>query len=119
MPLPMDKMLVRLQAPPPPPLYILLSFNDSLPVLWGSEKHCQSEVFFSRQQDNKTTTQPSLKTQTACLKVQHPKNAVLVITRSKVNIKVMTDAYVLRGKCEYTNNFHVGLTDWRLFNWSM
>lgn len=55
MPLPMDKMLVRLQAPPPPPLYILLSFNDSLPVLWGSEKHCQSEVFFSRQQNNHPT----------------------------------------------------------------
>ena len=108
MPLPMDKMLVHYM--PHPPLSTFCS---------ASRQFARSTVkvkCFS--QDNKTT-QPSLKTQTTCLKVQHPKNAVLVITRSKVDIKAVTDAYVLRGKCEYTNNFHVGLTDWRLFNWSM
>lgn len=106
MPLPMDKILVHYRPYPPPSTFCSASRQFARSTV---KVKCFS-------QDNKTTTQASLKTQTARLKVQHPKNAVLVITRSKVNIKVVTDAYVLRGKCEYTNNFHVGLTDWRLFN---
>lgn len=101
----MDKMLVH-YMPHPPSTFCSASRQFARSTV---KVKCFSH-------DNKTTTQPSLKTQTACLKVQNPKNAVLVITRSKVDIKAVTDAYVLRGKCEYTNNFHVGLTDWRLFN---
>ena len=110
----MDKMLVHYRPHPPPPPSTFCSASMIVCQYSGAVRSTVKVKYFS--QDNKTTTQPSLKTQTAYLKVQHPKNAVLVITRSKVNIKVVTDAYVLRGKCEYTNNFHVGLTDWRLFN---